>query len=239
MYTLVFDIETIPTDEGNLTEEELEYLYRRAEDEEKERRIREMMALWAPTAHIVSVGLLIYEKNFAKILYLSQENSQEEEDMEGYRVKLTSYSIKEGIESAERKLLSDFWNVVGHQSIGTLVSFNGRSFDSPFLMLRSLLLDVKVSRNLIGNRYRYDDHIDLMDLLSFHGIGRPYSLDFLCRRLGFSSPKDFMKGDEVKDRFRNGAYRDIAIYNFYDVVAIGKLYGRLKRTMGEAFGLEA
>ncbi|MDQ7082903.1 MAG: hypothetical protein Q9N34_08145, partial [Aquificota bacterium] len=109
MYTLVFDIETIPTDEERLSEEEIEYLYRRAENEEKEQKIKEMMALWAPTAHIVSVGLLIYEKNIAKVLYLAQEDSREEEDIEGYRVKLTSYSLKDGIEPW-RRLLSDFWN---------------------------------------------------------------------------------------------------------------------------------
>ncbi|NPA42071.1 MAG: hypothetical protein GXO18_07360 [Aquificae bacterium] len=237
MYSLVFDIETVPVDEEELSREEIEYLYRRAQDEEKEKRIREMMGLWALTAHLVSVGLLVHEKGRAMVLYIGERNSEREEKVDGFEVKFRSFSISDGIENAEKRILQEFWSVVGKNSIGPIVSFNGRGFDSHFLMLRSLALNVKATRNLMGNRYDYNNHIDLLDLLSFHGAGRLYSLDFLCRRLGINTPKEFMKAEEVKERFKEGMFEDIALYNLYDVIAISKLYERVKGSLGEVLGI--
>ncbi len=236
-YTLVFDIETVPTDEEKLSKEELEYLFRRAENEEKEERIRNMMGLWAFTAHLVSLGLFTPELNRALILYVGDETGEEKVEIEGVQVRLRSFPVSEGLEEAERKILREFWELLSRGNIGRLVSFNGRGFDSHFLMLKSLMLGVKATRDLMGKRYDYNNHLDILDLLSFHGVGRLYSLDFLCRRLGIDTPKEFMRAEEVKERFDEGRYRDIALYNFYDVLAISRLYERLMETLGDALGL--
>lgn len=237
METLIFDIETVPIDEDSLSKEELEYLFRRAEDEEKENRIREMMGLWSFTAHIVSLGLMLHERKRAMVLYVSDGDDFSEECIEGFSVKFQSFSLDRGIEEAERSILERFWEVLSSPSVGPLVSFNGRSFDAPFLMLKSFILGVKATRNLMGNRYDYRNHIDILELISFHGVGRLYSLDFICRRLGIDTPKLKMKADEVKDRFREGRYKDIALYNFHDLLATGRIYERLKDTLGEVLGL--
>lgn len=236
-YTLVFDIETVPIEEGNFSREEIEYLFRRADSEEKEERIRSMMGLWAFTAHLVSVGMLIPELKRALVLYVAEDEGEEEEEIEGVSVKMRRFSLSEGMEEAERRILKEFWDVVSRRSVGRLVSFNGRGFDSHFLMLKSLMLGVKATRNLMGSRYDYQSHVDILDLISFHGAGRLYSLDFLCRRLGIDTPKEFMRAEEVKEKFLEGRYKEIALYNFYDVLATGKLYERLLDTLGEALGL--
>ena len=236
-YSLVFDVETVPTHEENLSKEELDYLFRRAEDEKKEEKIRSMMGLWAFTAHLVSVGLLIPESDRALILYVGKESTEEKTEIDGVRVRFRSFSITGGIEEAERSILKEFWNILSEGKIGRLVSFNGRGFDSHFLMLRSFMLGVKATRDLMGKRYDYNNHLDILDLLSFHGAGRLYSLDFLCRRLGINTPKEFMSAEDVKRNFEEGKYKDIALYNLYDVLAIGKLYTRLMETLGEALGL--
>ena len=236
-YTLIFDIETVPTEEENLSREEIEYLFRRADSEEKEEKIRSMMGLWAFTAHLVSVGLMIPELKRALVLYAGERDEEETEEVEGVSVKFRCFSLSDGIEEAERRMLEKFWGVVSKRSVGRLVSFNGRGFDSHFLMLKSLMLGVKATRNLMGSRYDYHNHVDLLDLISFHGVGRFYSLDFLCRRLGIDTPKEFMKADEVKEKFLEGKYKEIALYNFYDVLATGKLYERFLETLGEALGL--
>ena len=236
-YTLVFDIETVPTGEEDLSEEEIEYLFRRADSEEGKEKIRSMMGLWALTAHLVSVGLLLLEARKAMILYVGDKDKEDTEDIEGIEVKFRSFSLSEGVEEAERRILEEFWRVVSKRSVGRLVSFNGRGFDSHFLMLKSLMLGVKATRNLMGNRYDYSNHVDILEIVSFHGASRLYSLDFLCRRLGIETPKKFMRAEEVKKRFLEGKYRDIALYNFYDILATGKLYERLMETIGEALGL--
>ncbi len=236
-YTLIFDIETVPTREENLSEEELEYLFKRADSEEKREKIRGMMSFWALTAHLVSVGMFLLEKKRALVLYVGDEEGEEVEDVDGVEVRFRSFPLSEGIEEAERRILEEFWRVVSSRSVGRLVSFNGRGFDSHFLMLKSLMLGVKATRSLMGNRYDYGSHLDILDLLSFHGVGRLYSLDFLCRRLGIDTPKKFMKAEEVNEKFLEGKYREIALYNFYDILATGRLYERLVETLGEALGL--
>jgi len=196
-----------------------------------------MMGLWAFTAHLVSVGFLIHEARRATVLFTAEEDEEDTEELEGVSVKFRSFSIADGLEAAERRILSEFWRIVGDPNVGSLVSFNGRGFDSHFLMLKSLMLRVKATRNLMGGRYDYRNHIDLLDLISFHGAGRLYSLDFVCRRLGIGTPKKAMRAEEVHQRFEEGRYRDIANYNLQDLIAISRLYGRLRETIGDALGL--
>lgn len=233
--TVIIDIETIPLNAEKLSEEELSYILRNADTEEQKEEIKKKMSFWAFTAHLVSLGMLVYEDKVAYIIYLANEQSQEEEDIDGIKVKFLSVPIGESIERAERLLLQVFWKYI--KNAKRIVSFNGRGFDAHFLMLKSLILDVEVSRNLMGNRYDYNNHLDVLELISFHGAGRLYSLDFICRRLGIETPKRIMNGDEVRQKFEEGKFKEIALYNFYDVLAVAKIYERILRTMGKALGI--
>ena len=59
---------------------------------------------------------------------------------------------------SEKEMLESFWRVA--KRVDQFITFNGRNFDVPFLMMRSAMLGVKVTRNLMGYRYG-DEHIDL------------------------------------------------------------------------------
>ncbi len=233
--TLVFDIETVPLDDSKLSPEELRYILRSADTEEQREELKRKMSLWAFTAHLVSLGILLYEKRRAFILYLAKDQKSEEEEIEGIKVNFTSLSLKEGIENGEKKILEFFWRHI--KDAGRLVSFNGRGFDAHFLMLKSMILDVEVTRNIMGNRYDYKNHLDLLDLITFHGVGRYYTLDFICRRLNINTPKRVMNGDEVKEKFEKEEFKEIALYNFYDVLAAARIYEKVLKTMGKALGL--
>jgi len=242
---IVFDIETVPTREENLKEEDWDYIFKYSETEEDREKQKERLSLWALTAHLASVALLNVSERVALVMYLSDEDSKEEleikenfeEEELNIRVHMVGFSMEKGIEEAERKILVNFWKKVKEKEGYRFVSFNGRSFDSVFLMLRSFALGVKVSRQFIGNRYEYRNHIDLLDLLSFHGQGRKYSLEFVCSRLGIPSPKKDMDGHDVKKYFEEGRYKDIALYNLGDTIATAKIYERFKNTLGDIFGL--
>ncbi len=237
MDAVVFDIETVPVNEDSFDDRDWEYILKYAESEEDEEKEKEKLSFWAFTAHLVSVTLLDIPTGRALVMYLSNREGLEELDRDGFTVYMKSFSIEGGIEHAERRILENFWKKVDERRNQRLVSFNGRRFDSVFLMLRSFVLDVRVSRDLIGKRFSYDNHLDLLDALTFHGQGRKYSLDFVCRRLGLPSPKESMDGHEVKRYFREGRYRDIALYNLKDTIATAEIYRRFYDTLGHIFGL--
>ncbi len=236
---LVFDIETVGVNEEDLTEEELEYLYRFANDEEEVEKTRQRFSLWAFTGHLVSWALYHPSKKTAVVYYISNRERKEKEIIGDISVIFKSVPLNKGIEIAEKRLLQIFWEIISGRKNTTLVSFNGRRFDGVFLMLRSMILGVRVSRDLVGKRYDPKNHIDILELISFSGLGRKYSLDFICRRMGIESPKTEMTGDEIKDYFEMGKYEEIARYNLRDVIATAELYKRLKTTLGDALEINS
>src|ERR687889_455407 len=53
----------------------------------------------------------------------------------------------------------------------SIVTFNGRGFDVPFIYLRSALLNVPISRkDWLGYRYQTDPHCDLIEQFTFYGV---------------------------------------------------------------------
>jgi predicted PolB exonuclease-like 3'-5' exonuclease len=130
----------------------------------------------------------------------------------------------------EPELLTAFWEVAPHYD--SIVTFNGRGFDVPFLYLRSALLNVPVSRkNWLGYRYQTDPHCDLAEQLTFYGVSgregaaRRFNLDFYCKAFGIESPKSHgVSGLDVNDMLAAGRYREIAEYCLRDVQATVLLY---------------
>ncbi len=131
----------------------------------------------------------------------------------------------------ERAMLTEFWRFV--RGADRIVTFNGRQFDGPFLMLRSALLGVAPTLNLAGYRYSVEHHCDLAELLNFHGAVREnFNLDYWCRRFGITSPKDQgLDGSRVQATYEAGGLEEIATYCVRDVLATAALYGALKETL--------
>ncbi len=245
VYDLVMDIETVGSD---LTEEEWSYLTKREADlpeEDRERyreKVRRQVAMWGLTGHVVSIAMGVITRrgngatlSKAKVMHLSEKDEEKVERLlaggEGYDVTLIGYGVSNGIEEAERRMLEEVWHILSKVH-GRLITYNGRRFDLPFLMLRSLVLNVPISRYHLKSRFDYDNHLDVMDVLSFHGLGRFSSLDFVCKRLGIPTPKVDMDGSKVEEYFADGRYEEIATYNFYDVWATTAIYDRILRIFG-------
>jgi len=114
------------------------------------------------------------------------------------------------------------------QHAGTLVTFNGRSFDGPFLMIRSAILGVTPTRNLVPYRYSFQDHCDLAEVLSFYGVRQRNSFLFWCHQFGIASPKQAMDGSAVGAAYREGRIDDIARYCLADARATAELYRQLE-----------
>lgn len=125
---------------------------------------------------------------------------------------------------SEADLLRSFWALAGRAE--TVVTFNGRGFDVPFLVMRSLIHGIPARVDLMSNRFSLRPHLDLYELLS--NRGGPSKLDVICWALGIASPKEEMDGSMVAPAYERGEIVEIATYNRHDVVATSAVYRRVR-----------
>lgn len=129
----------------------------------------------------------------------------------------------------EPGLLRAFWILASQADV--VVSFNGRNFDVPFLVNRSLLHGVPVRVDLLGKPYDLRPHLDLYRLLQPGRALGPAGLDVLCWALGLESPKGSLDGSQVAPTYARGDIEAIAAYNRGDVRATVGVYHRVKDTL--------
>ncbi len=220
MRSIVFDIETCAYPFKSLSESQQEYLLRYAE-KEKQQAVREekigeairYLSLYPFTAKVIAIGIHDIEKEKSFVYYEGNSNEEWESREKAVRYK----------ETGEIEMLSSFWRIA--EAADRVITFNGRAFDIPFLMLRSAVLGIKPTKNLISNRYDISCHLDLLEQFTFYGLLRKFNLDFYCRAFGIESPKSkYISGMEVKNFYEAGRLKEIAIYCGLDVLATYKLY---------------
>jgi len=221
---IVFDIECAPYDfQGHYDEETKKYLLKYAEgDPEKEKQTIESLIFSPFTSRIVAIGILDFFRKQGIVLVNAESGTILESDKENIKYECFN----------ESDLIRKFWEIMEKGKYNLIVTFNGREFDCPFLMLRSFILGIKPTYNLMkGSDFTFkDNHIDLLKELTFYkhspmGARRKYSLDFYCKQLGIMSPKSGgVSGDMVGELFNKKEYQTIADYCIGDVVAEAELF---------------
>jgi predicted PolB exonuclease-like 3'-5' exonuclease len=235
MATLVFDIESSRLPVENLDEAQQEYLFREAAKqpddaarEAKRAEILQQFNLWPFTAQVVCIAMLNSDTARGQVLFIADDFEEAGADI----------GPVEFVPCADEvELLTAFWDVAQHYD--SIVTFNGRGFDVPFLYLRSALLNVPIKRkNWLGYRYATEPHCDLAEQFTFYGVSgregaaRRFNLDFYCKAFGIESPKSHgVTGMDVNDLMAAGEYRKIAEYCLRDVQATVLLYGVWKERL--------
>jgi len=224
---LIFDIETIGEDWDAMdktSQKALTYwLKKEAYSEEAYAtamaNVKNELGFSPYTGQIVAIGVLEVETNKGAVYYQAPEKAQEDFEEDGIKYKVLS----------EKEMLEKFWQ--GAINYTEFVSFNGRGFDVPFLMIRSAIHGIKPTKDLMSNRYLSSQkfnalHIDLMDQLTFYGaVQRRPKLHMVCRAFGIKSPKDDgVDGDEVNPLFKAREYLKIAKYNAADLRATSEVF---------------
>jgi len=227
MSKLIFDIETIGEDFDSLdkmTQEVLTYWIKKDANSEEEYEVslidlKSRLGFSPLTGEIVAIGILDYEKDKGVVYF--QAPDKKVDVFEENNIKFKPMT--------EKEMLENFWS--GIKEYQEFISFNGRSFDAPFLMIRSAIHKVRPTKNLMSNRYLNSQdsnakHIDLLDQLTFYGaVRRKGSLHLWTRAFGIKSPKaEGITGDEVGPLFKGGKFREIARYNAGDLRATKELY---------------
>ncbi|MFK7743121.1 MAG: ribonuclease H-like domain-containing protein [Planctomycetota bacterium] len=122
---------------------------------------------------------------------------------------------------SEADLLRAFWALASKAEC--VVSYNGRGFDVPFVVTRSLIHGIPARVDLVSSRWSLKPHLDLFELVSQRGRG-PSKLDVVCWALGIESPKGVMDGSMVAPAYERGEIVKIAEYNAHDVRATSAVY---------------
>lgn len=227
MSKLIFDIETIGEDFDSLDQDTQKSLTRWLKreafsDEDYQAKMIEIkngLGFSPLTGVIVALGVLDVESNKGVVYYQAPGEKTEEVEKDGIKYKPTT----------EKEMLEKFWQ--GADKYNEFISFNGRTFDVPYLLIRSMVHNIRPSKDLMSNRYinsqKYNAwHIDLLDQLSFYGaMQRKGNLHLYCRTFGIKSPKaEGITGDDVANLFKNKEYKKIAEYNSWDLRATRELY---------------
>ncbi len=230
---IVFDIETVPLPWESFAPSQQEFLLRGAQTTAEQERRKAEMALSPFTAQVVCLGLQIME-TVGETEWTLRSRGAYVVDPACTNGELLPDSLPEGdpiYRCTERTLLEQFWKLLDKYPTAHLVSFNGRNFDAPFLMLRSALYRLRPSRNLMeGTRYRYGGHTDLLDELCFYnpqtvGATKRYNFDFYARSFGIVSPKSHgIDGSKVAEYYHQGRLLEIAQYCLGDVAATWELF---------------
>jgi predicted PolB exonuclease-like 3'-5' exonuclease len=183
------------------------------------------MSLWPLTGRIVVLAMVNPDSGRGRVWYEKTDGRVEETSAD----RLFTF-----VGDTESVFLAEFWKAIARYH--RFVTFNGRSFDGPFLMLRSAALGVTVTKNLVGYRYSVKPHTDLLEVLSFFGAARKWNLDFACKAFGIESPKEHgMDGYSVGPYYRAGRLREIALYCRRDVEATARLFQKLEKTLLPVF----
>jgi hypothetical protein len=223
--TIAFDIEVAGFPWEEVDEITRGYLLSRARDPEEREAVSERTALFPGLGKIIAIGLWLVEEGRGMLLLEGPSGAPREWE------KVPHSKIQRG---SEGELLETFWKMVGRRQ--RLVSYNGRGYDGPMLMIRSAQLGVAPSISLLPYRYDLSAHCDLMEVFTFQGTLRErFSLDYWCRRFDVESPKGSIDGSQVARAYRQGKIEDIGEYCLRDVRATAQLYERVKDTLVPLF----
>jgi len=224
---LVIDIETVGEDFDQMdetTQHVLTSWIRKSSNSDEEyeadlERLKQDLVFSPLTGKIVAIGVLDYHQDKG-VVYYQAPGDNAKEITEG------NITLKP---MEEKEMLKSFWQ--GALKYEEFITFSGRTFDIPYLNLRSAIHGIRPTKDLMRGRYLYQQqpgaiHIDLFDQFAYYGSARRMgAMHTFCRAFNIASPKDNgVKGEDVGALFKDKRYLDIARYNVDDIVATGKLY---------------
>lgn len=217
MSSVVFDIETLGYELDKFDETQQEYLMKFADTDEKKLEELQKFALHALTGRIIAIGMLNPDTGSGKVFYQS-------DIIEEFRSEDGSMLYCSG---SEGEILEQFWSTL--IKFDRYITFNGRAFDCPFILLRSMILGVHTTRNIMPYRYSAAKHCDLLDQLTFYGVVRKFNLDFYCKEFGIKSPKsEGITGLSLGGMFKEKRFREIARYCGGDIIATAELFKKVQ-----------
>src|SRR3989344_6759818 len=146
MTRLIFDIETIGNNFDSLDDKSQELLLRSVKTPEDIEAVKNGLSFSPLTGEVVAIGILNPDTDKGAV-YFSDPSGKLERNVE----KNIQYTPL----SSEKEILKEFWETA--QLYDQFITFNGRGFDCPFLIVRSAIHKIRPTKNLMPNRYESGD----------------------------------------------------------------------------------
>lgn len=231
MSALIIDIETAGEDWDKIDSQTKELLVDRVKKwhpemgDEAEDSAKDELGFSPFTGEIVALGLLDSDTQKGAVYYQAPKKPIADQEKDGMKLCVQT----------EKEMLEKFWQL--SERYTHFVTYSGRTFDIPYIMIRSAIHDIQPNKDLMRGRYLYQQspnaiHIDLYDQLSFYGAMRIGGLHLACRAFGIETPKDGeIDGAKVQEYFRAGKYQEIAEYNARDIVSTNALYRKWQKLL--------
>lgn len=139
----------------------------------------------------------------------------------GYAVEPPLDATVEVLHGDEQEILKGFWKLATDCDL--FVGHNILDFDLRFIYQRSVIHQIKPSRDIPFDRFRNAPIYDTMQEWSKWGREHA-SLDALSKALGVPSPKESIDGSKVYPYYRSGKLAEICEYCKRDVDSVRQLY---------------
>jgi 3'-5' exonuclease len=139
----------------------------------------------------------------------------------GYAIEPPVDSEVQVLEGEETEIIKSFWQLAADCEL--FVGHNILDFDLRFIYQRSVIHQIKPSRDLPFARFRNAPIFDTMQEWSKWGREHA-SLDLLSKTFGLPSPKESLDGSKVYPYYRMGKFAEIANYCKCDVDSVRQVY---------------
>ena len=144
-----------------------------------------------------------------------------------YAVEPSLTNSIEVLQGEETEIIKKFWKLAVDHNL--FVGHNILDFDLRFIYQRSVIHQIKPSRDIPFTRFRNAPIYDTMQ--EWSKWGREHvSLDNLTKALGIPSPKENLDGSKVYPYYRAGKLPEIVEYCKRDVESVRQVYHRLTFT---------
>ena len=130
----------------------------------------------------------------------------------------------QALQGEETEIINAFWKLAADCNL--FVGHNILDFDLRFIYQRSIIHQIKPSRDLPFARFRNAPIYDTMQEWSKWGREHA-SLDSLSKALSIPSPKESLDGSKVYPYYRAGKLAEIVEYCKRDVDSTRQVYRRL------------
>jgi len=126
----------------------------------------------------------------------------------------------------EKKILEDFWKEMAARSPLRVITFNGYSFDIPFIYVRSRINRVRPTVEICTYKYGMEksNHFDCMLALSHLGTFPWVSLEILCKAHGIPVSKDREGSEVIANLYEKRDWKAILEHNKGCLELTEKLY---------------
>jgi predicted PolB exonuclease-like 3'-5' exonuclease len=142
----------------------------------------------------------------------------------GYAIEPSLTHAVDVLEGEETDIIKNFWKLAADCNL--FVGHNILDFDLRFIVQRSVIHQIKPSRDIPFSRFRNAPVYDTMHEWSKWGREHT-SLDSLAKALGIPSPKENLDGSKVYPYYRAGRLGEIIAYCKRDVDSVRQIYHRL------------